>query len=290
MSIFPGRGIAELIVVALRKGPLTVDALAEYVAKKYQKVTIQGMYKALRKLRAERIVILHKKKAVLDRTWIQKLERFVLVTEHAYKTPSGDSGHFLQMADGDRITYSFKDPLQVDIFNNHILYILFDALPNVDRWFAYAPHHWFMLARREEEIALMRHMNSKGIKYLFTSGYDGRLDRYIKKEFDGINAKYHMRERPLFKDKSYHQGIVINVFGDYIIEVRHDRETARKIDSFYKKSQAGLSHGNKEGMLDPKKIDELKNIVSKQSHNKLSISRNAEKAERLRKIFGKNFL
>ncbi len=280
MSLFPAPGISEKIVVFLKNGPHSVADLCVELKKSGVSVSIQGVYKALRKMKTQGIVILHKKQVVLDRTWLQKIERFTLISEQSYKTPRQDSGHFLHMSDGDKITYSFKDPLQADVFNNHILYILFDAFPKLDSWFAYSTHHWFMIARKEEELALMKHMNSKGIKYIFTAGNSTELDKSVRKYFDGTYSKYHTRDEPLFKDKNYYLGLVINVFGDYIIEVKHDVTTAKKIDAFYKNNK----------VINAEKVQELKDIVSKQSKNTLSISKNSKKAEQLRKMFSKNFL
>jgi len=39
---------------------------------------------------------------MLNQSWLRELENFVVLAEHAYRNPISDSGHFLQMEEGDR--------------------------------------------------------------------------------------------------------------------------------------------------------------------------------------------
>jgi hypothetical protein len=279
MIPFPTQGLGEKIVEALRQGPLKTVDLIEHLRKNKVRSTIQGVYKSLRSLRKQQIVLLHKKEAVLNQSWLQQLQKFTLLAEYAYRHPVSDSGHFLQMKDGDRITYEFKDPIQVDIFWNHVLYVLFDALPKTDRWYAYASHCWFLLGRRKDELALQNYMKARKILYLFTVGNKTPLDRVIRKDFDGINSKYHMLEKPLFAKRKNNLGIVLNIVGDYIIEAQYDKHITDSIENFYKTNITAS----------PGKIAELETIVSLHSRIKFSITRDASKAADLSRMFEKNF-
>lgn len=278
MLPFPTPGLGEKIIELLMKGPHKTSDLVSTLQIN-TKTTIQGIYKSIRALREDGIVLMQKKEAVLNQAWLRQLEKFVILTEHAYKTPTGDSGHFLQMQDGDRITYTFKDPLQVDTFWNHVLYVLFDAFPQNHKWYAYASHCWFLLARRKEELHLKNHMNERNILYLFTVGHKTPLDKVISKDFDGIKSKYNMLDKPLFSQKPNHLGMVLNVFGDYIIEAQYDRNTTNKIEEFYRDHTT----------FGPDAKLALEQIVSSPSHIKFRIIRSKAKANKLAKILGKNF-
>lgn len=279
MSLFPTPGLSEEIVYALRHGPLEMTTLHNYLQTKKQPATIQGIYKALRSLRSQDIVFLQQGVATLNLRWLHELESFTTLAEHAYRDSTANSGHFLQLQDGDRISYSFKNPIQVDAFWNHVLYSLFEALPKLDRWFAYASHCWFLLGRREEELALQTFMTKRGIKYLFTVGHTLPLDKAIKHDFDGTLSQYAMLDTPLFSERSNHLGLVLNVVGPYIIEAQYDKQIVEQIENFYQTTKT----------LTPEKQNELEAIVALPARIKFVITRNERKAEKLGKLFGKRF-
>lgn len=146
MAIFPSPGLGEAIVIELRNGPLLISDLLEALKQRGFRVTDQGVYKAIRSLRQNDIVFFQRKEISLNVRWLQRIETLITLSQHAYTDPKSGSGNFLSQRDGDRIVYSFKNPIQVDAFWNHVLYILFDAIPNLDRWYAYSSHHWFSSA------------------------------------------------------------------------------------------------------------------------------------------------
>jgi hypothetical protein len=279
MISFPTPGIGETIVQNLKQGPLKTKVLIENVQMRQKNVTVQGVYKALRSLRRDGIVLLQKKEAVLNQSWLQQIQDFAQLAEYAYRNPLSDSGHFLQMNDGDRITYEFKDPVQVDMFWNHLLYVLFDAFPNVSRWYAYASHCWFMIGRHDEEEKLKKYMNKRGIQYLFTAGHRTMLDRSIAGYFDGTKSQYHMRSESLFAGRANYLGIVLNVFGDYVIEAHYDKNTTNRIEEFYK------THSK----LNDNATAELQSLLKMPSRIKFTIELNKKKADRLSKMFERHF-
>lgn len=279
MPLFPGPGLGEKIVHSLRQGPLETATLIQRLQQKERHTTVQGIYKALRQLRAQQIVFLQQGEATLNLRWLHELESFASLAEHAYHDASAHSGHFLQMQDGDRIVYAFKNPIQVDAFWNHVLYSLFEALPDINRWFAYASHCWFLLGRRNEELALKNFMQTRGIRYLFTVGHKLPLDRAIKHDFDGTHAQYAMLEAPLFQERANHLGIVLNVVGPYIIEAHYDKKTVERIERFYQST----------AQLTAEKTQELEKIVALPARIKFVITRSEQRAKKLTHLLGKSF-
>lgn len=279
MGLFPSPGLSEEIVQLLRHGPLDTSSLIKQLHTKTRPVTVQGVYKALRGLRAEHIVFLQQGEATLNLRWLHELESFTTLAEHAYRDSTAHSGHFLQLHDGDRISYSFKNPIQVDAFWNHVLYSLFEALPKLDAWFAYASHCWFLLGRREEELALQKFMLKRGIRYLFTVGHSLALDKAVKQDFDGTHSQYAMLNAPLFNERANRLGIVLNVIGPFIIEAQYDKQTVERIEHFYRTTFA----------LTPEKQSELEAIVALPARIKFVITRHERRAEKLRRLFSKRF-
>ncbi|OGH62108.1 MAG: hypothetical protein A2848_01370 [Candidatus Magasanikbacteria bacterium RIFCSPHIGHO2_01_FULL_50_8] len=279
MLTFPTQGLGESIVRELKQGQLENGELINRLQQKNPRLTLQGIYKALRALRASGIVFMERKQTMLNIRWLQELDSFTSLAEHAYRDPRAGSGHFLQLQDGDRITYSFKNAVQVDAFWNHVLYILFEALPSLDRWYAYASHCWWLLGRREEELVLRDFMTSRGIKYLFTVGHHTPLDRAIAKDFDNTMSQYHMRDEPLFRGRANFLGIVLNVIGDFVIEAQYDKRTTERLEKFY------AEHSN----ADTETIAALEQLVALPAKIKFSITRSRVKAEKITRSFTKNF-
>ena len=279
MSLFPTPGLGESIVQELRNGPLETKDLVTNVRRHHGDATVQGIYKALRALRAQEIVFLQRKEASLNLRWLQRVESFASLAENAYKDPTASSGHFLQMRDGDRIVYALKNAIQVDAFWNHVLYVLLQTIPDIDRWYAYASHCWFLLGRRKEEIALRDFMTGRGVRYLFTVGHRMPLDRALARDFDGTMAQYHMLGQPLFPHRPNHLGIVLNVIGDYVIEAHYDKHTTDRIEQIY------ASHAK----INAQTIADLEAVLAHPAKIKLVIMKNQTKARKIAKMFQKYF-
>lgn len=279
MALFPAIGLGEAIVEELRSGPFLSQKLKAILRSKKWRFTDQGFYKALRALRKDELVFLHKGVVSLNFRWIQRLETFISIAGHAYTDTASGAGTFLKLADGDRIVYSFKNAVQVDEFWNHVLYTLFEAIPKLDRWYAYASHDWFLLCRRDQELALMKYLKAQNIRCLYTVGHSLPLDRAVAKDFDGTYAQYAMLEAPLFLKRKNNLGIVLNILGDYVIEAHYDENTMNRIESFYRKHNSA----------EPSELNELEEAVTRSTRIKFVISKNHSKAQKLSRSFDKYF-
>lgn len=278
-SLFPGSRAANRILARLEHGSVKTHELVASVSDGGRGGTTQGIYKSLRDLRHQGFVLVEKHSASLNQAWLRSVSRFVSQADYAYRNPANTTGHFLLLEDGDKITYSFKNPVQVDIFWNHVLYLLFDSIP-VRHWVAYASHCWFLLGRRQEELILKEYMREKNISYLFTVAHRTPLDHAVAKDFDRVHSQYYMRPRPLFTNRSNYLGLVINIVGPYIIEAKYDKDTTDRLERFYK------SHNQPT----PAVLDELSDIIATPGHISFSIERNSHKSERLAKMFLKHFV
>lgn len=279
MSFFPPAGLSEAIVLELRSGPREMKDLIKALSVHGRQTTKQGIYKALRLLRAQEVVFLQAGEVSLSLRWLELLERFVSLAQHACTDPAAGAGHFLNLADGERIAYTFKNPVQLDAFWNHVLYLLFEAIPELDRWYAYASHNWFLLARRKEELALYRFMNKRGVRVLYTVINKTPLDRFVAKDFDGNMTQYHMAGRAFLPTRRNQLGLVVNIVGDFVIEAEYDKALTGALESFYAKH----------AVLDAPRLQELAEIVSMPVRTKLVLARNKSKAKKLRRVLDKYF-
>ena len=275
MNILKPKSIEEHIISLLQKESHSGPELLAAIQKHRPGTTKQALYSSLRKLRSTEIVITHKMRMSLSSIWVTKMAEFFTLAKHFYtKTTTTDEG-FLNLEDGDRVTYSFKNPNVTDIFWGHAFDILAEVTPKHEPVYLYNPHDWFMLARPETEKLLFKKFAQAGKQLLVLAGDTKPLDKYIIKEFDGTIAQYHPTNELLFDKRNYY----LNIFDDFIIEAYLDEPTAQKIDDFY----------NTTTEWNPNTEAVLKKIIADEGKNKLVISRNRNKAEKLKKVFKKYF-
>ncbi|MEI8223897.1 MAG: hypothetical protein WCG20_02120 [bacterium] len=275
MNILKPQSIEEYIVSLLQKNSRSGSELLTAIQSKRPGTTKQALYASLRKLRSDEIVVVHKMRISLSSIWVTKMAEFFTLAKHFYtKTTTTDEG-FLNLEDGDRVTYSFKNPNVTDIFWGHAFDILAEITPITEPVFLYNPHDWFMLARPETEKLLFKKFAKAGKQLLILVGDAKPLDKYIIKEFDGTIAQYHPTNELVFDKRNYY----VNIFDDFIIEVHLDEITTKKIDEFY----------NTANDWNPENEAVLKKIIANEGKNKLTISKNRKKAEHLKKIFRKYF-
>jgi hypothetical protein len=278
MNLFPKKSLEFLIITYLQKQGWVIVDLIEELRKFRPKLSKQAVYQILRNLKKSEIVVIASKRVSLSSLWIDRMHEFFTVAKYAYQgINSNDSlaESFLQMEDGDRIVYEFKNPIATDIFWGHTSNILRSIMPAETPMLIYEPHNWFLLSRRDTEQDIMNQSASAGHPFYVYIPNTTPLDKYTKSLFQKPHSTY-LQDLHYFKENFY-----ANTHGDYIIEVVIDPKTQKLIDNFYNT----YSLWNEEAALELKKI-----ISHMKGRNKLTISRSNKKAERYKKIFKKYFL
>lgn len=267
--------IEDLIISILKNGPSPSADLVKKISLLKTRATKQAVYSALRKLKSEEIVVTHGKIASLNSLWINKMTDFFAEARHHYSISNVEAEGFLALEDGDKITYNFKNPEVADTFWGHAFDILANIMPKEEPIFIYNPHEWFLLAREEQETALFKRILDQKRQILITSPGQDPLDKFVKKYFDGTYAQYHLSPIELFKKPNYY----LNIFSDYIIEVWIDEKTHEKIENFYK---TNIEFNEEKRRL-------IQAIIATQGRNKLSISKNKERADKIKRMLKKDF-
>lgn len=268
MFLSKDKAIEDEIIEVLKKGPRRTTELVKSI-----KATKQGVYRVLRLLKKEEVIVIHNKQVSINLRWLNKINQFSSLTQYYYQEEG--TGHFANLHEGEKIKYTFNNLATTDAFWNHAVYILLETIEESEHFFAYNPHCWFFLARPEDERAVMRGINKRGKLYLVTTGSRAPMDKIISQEVDNKKSQYCMLDKLLFKDQRYY----LNILGDFLIEVYFDKKITRRIERWYQKNNKKTK----------KAINELKKIVESKGKTKLVISRNQRKATRLKKRLSKNF-
>ncbi len=256
----------ERIISLLLKNSLSGVELLEILDVSGKKITKQALYSVLRKLIQDEIVVKHAKMFSISRLWLKNMANMFTSAQDRYGIEL-EKNDFLSLHEGDKISYTFKNPYEADQFWGHAFDILIDKTPLEIPIVLYNPHQWFLLVRKDSEYQLLERISKEGKKLHNHVGSSNALDRYVEKYFNLPGLQYVMNEQGYFEARNYY----INIFNNYIIEVYIDEKVAEEIDRFY------------EQYTDFDKIAEkkLQSIVS-QGKTKLIISLNTKKADRLR--------
>jgi hypothetical protein len=266
--------IENQVIELLKSGSLRTTVLITILQEKGLKPTRQAVYRVLRSLCKSEIVVIYNRMVSLNMRWLEQLASFADVAEYFYDIDKLRSGSFVHLREKEKITYTFNSLRYTDAFWNHALYVVLQIVPKHEHWFAYNPHAWFFIARKDEELSLLTQITKQRL-YLLTAGGRTHMDKVIQKLVEGKRSQYHTLENPLFVDRGYY----INILGDYIIEVKVDEHIAREIEEWYR--------GTKQ--LNDVAVRQLQDIIESEGKIELKISKNAMKAEKLRKRVRKYF-
>ncbi len=274
MNIITPTSIEDHIISSLQKGSVSIVELIKTIKTIRPETTKQGVYLIIRKLKKQEIVVVHKKNISLSSVWLSLMKEFVTKAQFNTTNLVSSGNEFLNLKQGEKIQYNFKNPILTDAFWSHAFTTLIESSSPQIPILIYNPHEWFLLARTRNEIDLFEKISKRGQKLELLAGNNTFLDKFVKKYFNGSNEYENTDKLPFEKNNYY-----INIIGDFIIEVYLDKKISSQIDDFYINTQ----------MFDDIEKKKLEKILMQKGKNKFSITYNKRKADKLRRVFKKYF-
>ena len=261
--------IKEKIISLLAKGSIDSIELQKQVSIE-KNVTKQGFYKALRELVVEEVVVKNKQTVALSNLWINKLQSFVTEVDEQYK----QSNDFIALQEGENITYHFKTLESLDLFWMHQFFIIAKQFKDEPILF-YNSHEFWSLFRYQEQSLLYRWIKSNKRKVYFVIGGTSSLDKETTSYIAPFGLEMHYSDESIIQRNYF-----FTVIGEYIVSTILDTNTARAVDTLYKKYPK----------WNEAVANELSEILSRLRRSKVVIERNKNKAEKLRKKLMKYFV
>lgn len=271
MNIIKPEKLEDLILHNLIQGEMVTTNLLSKIRLNGKNTTKQGFYAALRKLKKEEVILVYKGTVSLNTVWIKKMQDVFEKISQTY-TINQKSFDVLSLEDKESTSYSFSTIKNLDIFWGHAQNILIHNTSPQQPIYAYDPHYWFYLARRDTEKELLKEIEQNKRQFLMTVGGTTALDKIIKTDFDSDYLQYNYNK--LFDRSNYY----ITIIGDYITEVFLDQDISNRIDSIY--NQNTDVHGA---------TNLLKTFLEARVKNKIKISKNRLRAEKLKTRMGRDF-
>lgn len=256
--------VEEVIVRHLLKEGATAKALHKSLQSEQITISIQGMYKALRTLITNEIIIKHKLLYSLNKEWQKKV-----ATE--FRQSSG----LLELAEGEVVRMDLTSLVHLDHQWKNIMIPLHETYPDYPM-FIYNPHDvWKHLSksRWESEQKYYDSFNTNKSQLYFILGGNTLHEYETKKLRQSRFINVSVVGRRHFKDTDHPV-----IFGDYIIKTRlPDRITQRIHEVFTTATTTGeLNRRIALLGVEKKKV-------------KLIITRNKHLAKSLRKKLASHF-
>ncbi|MEZ4210820.1 MAG: hypothetical protein R3B39_00775 [Candidatus Paceibacterota bacterium] len=262
----------EKIVEILHKNPLNGPSLLKRLRDQESTPSKESFYRILRDLKKEEII--HKNGSIytLNRIWLKRMRGFI------DKHIQSDTLNILDMQDGDKITYKFKNPNLMGIYWAHSGNVVFDNATSNTPILIYHPHEWLIYTRtHSEEFFLQNFVNGynhgKG-KVLWIMGGNTTLDKKFQKEWNK-----GLLEIGTGLDIGAGKNLYVNVVEDYVFIVTTEKSFGDKLDKIFQENET----------MTPKALEELRNLTENNYKTKLVLMKSKKEAEKWKKKFKKYF-
>jgi len=265
-----------LEVLSLRK-ETTVTDIEEHLKKKNRHATEQGIYRILRKLQQEGVIIKHKKFYGLRLAWLLELSALVDQMENTYLKES-----YLQQflpANGKQHTWHFHDLFKMTSFWSQLLLaIAKNSTTKIS--FNYSPHLWYVPLQAEQEEQFMNTYFREIKKAYMIVGSRSPFDKHTLTVMNKHNTQ---EERYLASTSSEHisknPSDYLDIIDDYIVSIKLSPKATKAIEELCEKATP----------LRPDELYQIHKMCNKDMKSKIILKNNHQKAEIYRKKFKKIF-
>ena len=262
MKLLSHTYLDDLIVKSLLlNGEQEVSDVYKDLVAQGQKITIQALYKRLRILLRDQIILKNKKSIVINNEWSGNMLELL----------SGNTGLPI-LKPGETATYSFKELASLDAYWKHVMTPIEKAHPNFPIFFFNHYEIWIQLTgRRDNEIEYLKKISQDKHYCFFLLGKDNQYNQGFKKKYQTEYLQISVGAEG-FVSTDYP-----TVIADYIITTKLSLRVARTIDEIYL-------------LPNEKDVSErINKIFSKSAAIKLKIERNENKAKKFRKKIARDF-
>lgn len=261
--------LQEEILRILFQGPIEGTDLLMRTSVKLP-VTKQGLYKALRKLLYDEIVVRESFFFSLNKVWLSRLKGFI---EEGEKNLGASLPLQSSCLTGRKVKI-FKNTDALDVYWGHLFLTLKEKFKD-SPFFFFNHHSWFIHQRPHSETYLYETSLKTDQKIMITLGVNTLIAKKFKRNFMKKNIQIAIDERFSILKTDH-----ICVIEDYYIVTRYNYKTMEHIDLLF----------NNASSIGEKEIKELQKILLRCKRPKIIITKNSKKANTWKRRFAKNFV
>lgn len=264
--------LEELILETLHKEAAKGPYLLLKLKKKDASISKETFYRILRSLLKEEVLSKHGKIYEINRHWLQRIYRFG--KKHIESPAVMDSDSILSFKEGDKITYSFKNPNLMGIYWAHTYDMIFEQHDPCDPILVFHPHEWLIHTRNSAETFFLSRIDEDKKLVFFALGGNTPLDKTFKKDWSGSYLQINTGTHYGLGNTEY-----INVLGDFIFKVKTSKKFGNDLDTFFKKYKTVDAHN----------LKELSMLCNRNDKIRMTFTRSKKEADKWRAKFKKDF-
>lgn len=263
MKLFNGNLEETVLTLLAGTSFLSTTALIQRVRHIRGIVTKQGVYRVLRKLRAEEKVIIYRSRVSLNVLWIETLKHFTERQSHF-----SILGDLRSLQDGEQLSLRTTSLISLDQLWSDLFSSLEQILPAHHPLFLYNPHNWSILMREETDRIHIERLIKRSRPIFLTIGSATPLD---KETVTRVRNSFQCSIRSLALN------YYVAVLGDYLIYVKFSRKGTILIDNVFRTITS--PHESKLRFLH----------LNKKISARITIMRNTQKALTWKRRLAKDF-
>lgn len=254
----------------------TVPAILVELKKQSINPSVQGVYRALRKLQSEGVVVKDGENYTIRIAWVLDMGMFIKNVEDKY-LQSQYFKNLINIPNKEKVTWNFTSIFKLNDFWSQLAGAVVEA-SSEKILFNYHPHPWFYLIQTFQEYQYIKTSSSHLKKRYTIVGGQEYLDHWVEKFWQGLNIEYYFapKQKWLTQDRTLNIGMA----DDFIWYVRCDENITKEIDNLYGKVKTPAE-------LD---IHEVMSIFQKKIKGKIIFQRNARLVhgykQKFKRLFG----
>ncbi len=262
--------VRENIIKKLQQGVVDKQSLIDTVVTECN-VTVQAVYKELRKLRLEDIVIDKKQQLSLTLWYIHEQLSEWNNTNRLYNQKY-DLSRVFDIQRGKRLSFSFNSLVELDGFWTQSYLFLERIIPETIPTYACIPHDWFYYSRPTSDE---RWTNAQSRIQRLVVTHPAKLDFLVLKHRRKQGYQFTPNVNPFKQSEITYYTLI----GDWLFEVELDKRIGKILNDFIASTES-LE------VIDQNKLEEL---LSAKGKFTLKVQHTPKKAELFTKKLAKYF-
>lgn len=250
------------IAEALLSESMDVSQIQGYLDNKKIPATVQGIYKTLRELISEDVVVKQKKVYLINSIWRNKLGSIV-----SQRPP-------FQLSPGEYTIYRFNKLEHLDMFWKHTITDIQNEFGGFPIFHGDPHNFWYFLpGRQESEVQYYQSFSETKTHVFSLIGGTTPFDKNLKQNYSHDYQQYHFDNNYHFNRRDH-----LSVIGPYIITTRVSVTLARVTDRLY---ETCFTEDELARKLEPE--------FKKHGSVTMTVEHNLEKAKSIRKKMSADF-
>lgn len=250
------------MIEALLGKPMDVSQIQEYLANGKVPATVQGIYKTLRELIREDVVVKQQKFYFISNVWREKLEKIV-----SQRPP-------FRLSENEHTVYQFNKLENLDMFWKHTITDIQNELSDFPVFHANPHNFWYLTpGRKFSEIEYYKKFSEKQTYVFSIVGGTNFLDKNLKQNYSPEYQQFHFEKKYPFNRRDH-----LSIIGPYIITTRVSVSLARVTDRLYETC-----------FTESELAEKLEPEFKKHGSVTMTVEHNLEKAKSMRKKMSADF-